>query len=200
MPSLRSCSVGPPPSAIHGRGRLTRHPCRVAHCAEPALGLTRGRVPQQQPRRPTGRPGCWVRSSVRFLVDWQAAIASRLAPTGTQYIRKISVGWQAVFAGKPAPTGIEYIRKISVGWQATIASRLAPTEKQKQSSPHHCVASHHSSGRALARLQLLILIHPPPRQAEWRCLSGDWRAAPFDAVELIACRSKRSRPEGNAPG
>jgi hypothetical protein len=62
------------------------------------------------------------------------------------------------------------------------------------------IASHHSSGRALARLQLLILIHPPPRKAEWRCLSGDWRAAPFDAVELIACRSKRSRPEGNAPG
>ena len=67
MPSLRSCSVGPPPSAIHGRGRLTRHPCRVAHCAEPALGLTRGRTPQQRPRRPTGRPGCWVRSSVMYL-------------------------------------------------------------------------------------------------------------------------------------
>ncbi|CAI8743709.1 hypothetical protein EMIT0P44_150050 [Pseudomonas sp. IT-P44] len=47
MPSLRSCSVGPPPSAIHGRGRLTRHPCRVAHCAEPALGLSRGRSDQK---------------------------------------------------------------------------------------------------------------------------------------------------------
>jgi hypothetical protein len=46
----------------------------------------------------------------------------------------------------------------------------------------------------------LILIHPPPRQAERRCSSGDGRTAPFDAVELIACRSKRSRPEGNAPG
>jgi len=33
-------------------------------------------------------------------------------------------------------------------------------------------APHHSSGRALARLQLLILIHPPLRQAEWRCSSG----------------------------
>ena len=43
MPSLRSCSVGPPRSTIHGRARLTRHPCRVAHCAEPALGLSRGR-------------------------------------------------------------------------------------------------------------------------------------------------------------
>ena len=57
IPSLRSCSVGPPPSAIHGRGRLTRHPCRVAHCAEPALGLSRGRLPPQPPRRPESRPG-----------------------------------------------------------------------------------------------------------------------------------------------
>ncbi|GEM_PF-2269418 len=59
MPSLRSCSVGPPPSAIHGRGRLTRHPCRVVHCAEPPLGLSRGRAPPKQPRRPASRPGCW---------------------------------------------------------------------------------------------------------------------------------------------
>ncbi|TFB44438.1 hypothetical protein E3W21_02980 [Pseudomonas sp. F01002] len=44
---------------------------------------------------------------------------------------------------------------------------------------------HHSSGRALARLQLLILIliHPP-----------------LDAVEHAACRSSRSRPEGSVPG
>ena len=104
MPSLRSCSVGPPPSAIHGRGRLTRHSCRVAHCAEPPLGLTRGRTPQQRPRRPTGRPVCWVRSAVMYLVDWQVAIASKLAPTGIEYICKISVGWQAVFASRLAPT------------------------------------------------------------------------------------------------
>ena len=43
-------------------------------------------------------------------------------------------------------------------------------------------------------LWLLILIHPPLREAEWRCSSGDWRAAPFDAVEPIACRLKRSQP------
>ncbi|CAI8715492.1 hypothetical protein EMIT0P44_110157 [Pseudomonas sp. IT-P44] len=60
MPSLRSCSVGPPPSAIHGRGRLTRHPCRVAHCAGPPLGLSRGRPPPQPPRRPESRPGSLV--------------------------------------------------------------------------------------------------------------------------------------------
>ena len=65
IPSLRSCSVGPPPSAIHGRGRLTRHPCRVAHCAEPALGLSRGRSdqkPDQKPRRANARPDEWWKS------------------------------------------------------------------------------------------------------------------------------------------
>ncbi|CAI8851933.1 hypothetical protein EMIT0P100_210100 [Pseudomonas sp. IT-P100] len=57
MPSLRSCSVGPPPSAIHGRGRLTRHPCRVAHCAEPALGLPTGQIKiKNRARRPGSRP------------------------------------------------------------------------------------------------------------------------------------------------
>ena len=39
IPSLRHCSGGPPPSAIHGRGRLPRHPCRGAPCATPAFGL-----------------------------------------------------------------------------------------------------------------------------------------------------------------
>ncbi len=58
MPSLRSCSVGPPPSAIHGRRRLTRHPCRVAHCAEPPLGLTRGQEDQKlKPKQKQKRGG-----------------------------------------------------------------------------------------------------------------------------------------------
>jgi hypothetical protein len=39
IPSLRRRSVGPPPSAIHGGGRLSRHPCRSAHCAPPAFSL-----------------------------------------------------------------------------------------------------------------------------------------------------------------
>ena len=127
-----------------------------------------------------------------------------------QYIGLVAVtlamlfGFQAAFGGKPAPIGSRYIHQGQVGRQAVFAGKsdrhtAAPTEEQRQSSPHRA-ASHHSSGRALARLQLLILIHPPPRKAERRCLSGDGRAAPFDAVELIACRSKRSRPEGNAPG
>src|SRR5690242_5252977 len=78
-------------------------------------------------------------------------------------------------ASKLAPTDAEYICKKLVGWQAAFASRLAPTEEHKQSNgrsayPH---ALHHSTGRALARLPLLILIliHPPPRQAERRCSS-----------------------------
>ncbi|OQR29767.1 hypothetical protein BWR59_20115 [Pseudomonas sp. Bc-h] len=31
--------MGPPPSAIHGGGRLSRHPCRSAHSTSPAFGL-----------------------------------------------------------------------------------------------------------------------------------------------------------------
>ncbi|QFS55779.1 hypothetical protein FD951_14970 [Pseudomonas chlororaphis subsp. aurantiaca] len=45
----------------------------------------------------------------------------------------------------------------------------------------------------------MILIHPPHRQASFRCSSGDWRAAPLDAVEDIVWRSKRSRPESMPP-
>ncbi len=86
MPSLRSCSVGPPPSAIHGRGRLTRHPCRVAHCAEPALGLSRGAcTAKPKPRRPTGRPVCRVRSSVR--IELAGRPPSRASPL-PQYLRR----------------------------------------------------------------------------------------------------------------
>jgi hypothetical protein len=39
VPSLRRRSVGPPPSAIHGGGRLSRHPCRSAHSTSPAFSL-----------------------------------------------------------------------------------------------------------------------------------------------------------------
>ena len=86
----------------------------------------------------------------------------------------------------------------SAGRPPSRASSL-PQKSKKQSIPHHRVASHHSSGRALARLQLLILIHPPPRQAEWRCSSGDGRAAPFDAVELIAGRCSEANRRAMPP-
>ena len=89
------------------------------------------------------------------------------------------------------------LRNWSAGRPPSRASSLPQKSKSRSAYTN---ALHHSSGRALARLQLLILIHPPPRQAEWRCSSGDWRAAPFDAVEHIACRCQRSQPEGDAPG
>jgi hypothetical protein len=38
VPSLRHCSVGPPRRAVPGPARLSRHPCRDAHCAMPAFG------------------------------------------------------------------------------------------------------------------------------------------------------------------
>ncbi|MVV51699.1 hypothetical protein EJA72_26150, partial [Pseudomonas sp. PB120] len=56
-------------------------------------------------------------------------------------------------------------------------------KSKEQSKSHTRTALNHSTGRVSARLQLLILIHPPRREAEWRCSSGEWRAAPFDAVE-----------------
>ena len=53
MPSLRSCSVGPPRWAILGPARLNRHPCRFTHCAEPPLGLSRGQE-NQKPKQKRG--------------------------------------------------------------------------------------------------------------------------------------------------
>ncbi len=48
VPSLRSRSVGTPPRAIHGPSRLSRHPCRSTHYAEPPLGLPMGQADQNQ--------------------------------------------------------------------------------------------------------------------------------------------------------
>jgi hypothetical protein len=56
----------------------------------------------------------------------------------------------------------------------------------------------HQAGRVSARL-LLILIHPPHRQAEWRCSSGEWRVAPFDVVEHAACRCSEANRRAVSP-
>jgi len=53
-------------------------------------------------------------------------------------------------------------------------------------------------GRALARLHL-ILIHPPLREAEWRCSSGDWRAAPCGEAAHIACRCSEANRRAMPP-
>ncbi len=81
MPSLRSCSVGPPPSAIHGRRRLTRHPCRVAHCAEPERSLTRGQEDQKPKQKRGGLPAGLFAGCVHLgcICGCQAVIASKLA-------------------------------------------------------------------------------------------------------------------------
>jgi hypothetical protein len=114
-------------------------------------------------------------------------------PQGLVYICKKLVGWQAAFAGKPAPTGFGvHLREI--GRLAGRHRRQASSHNKNRSTPP---ALHHSTGRAVARLQLLI--YPPLRQAEWRRSSGGRRVAPFDEVEHIERRSSRSRPEAMPP-
>ncbi|RON58538.1 hypothetical protein BK665_00990 [Pseudomonas frederiksbergensis] len=109
-------------------------------------------------------------------------------------------GCQYVFASKPAPTVlIGYVRERLVGCQAAFAGKPRSYEKQKRSGIH-LPALHHSLGRALARLLLiLILLCPPLREAEWRCSSGGGRAAPCGEAAHIERRSKRSRPEAMPP-
>jgi hypothetical protein len=89
IPSLRSCSVGPPRWAILGPARLTRHPCRVAHCAEPERSLSMGQENQDQKPKPkppvgAGLPAMIVNDDAGNLTPRGAVrfFASRLAPTG----------------------------------------------------------------------------------------------------------------------
>ncbi len=116
MPSLRSCSVGPPRSAIHGRARLPRHPCRGTHCAEPPLSLSRGRAPPKSRSEAACQP-TWLQANAlprRYCrakrgCDLLILIFSRsqpaAAPTGgIEYVRNRWVGCQGAFASKPAPT------------------------------------------------------------------------------------------------
>ena len=137
VPSLRSCSVGPPPSAIPGRGRLTRHPCRVAHCAEPPLSLSRGRLPPQPPRRPESRPGSSV---VRVLPHCGG-------PTNFGCLR-IPCRSRLAAGGVPTMTSVQPIHTLT-------DPPLSPASRLLQGIVF-AFDFHHSSGRALARLPLLI--------------------------------------------
>ena len=93
--------------------------------------------------------------------------------------------------------GLVDIWQLMVGCQAVIAGKPAPT----MSAHIHRTAYTHQVECQLAVLLILIwpLIHPPRREAEWRCSSGDWRAAPHDAVGLIACRCSEANRRAMPP-
>ena len=81
--------------------------------------------------------------------------------------------WSAV---RPPSQASQLPQGLDV-WQEVIG-RLSGRHREQAKLPQGIgvrlspFAPNHSSGRALARLQLLILIHPPLREAEWRCSSG----------------------------
>jgi hypothetical protein len=128
----------------------------------------------------------------------------------TGYIRGRLVGCQAAIAGKPAPTiglgtsGRDWstvrppsqasqlpqldwvhpggIGRLSGRHRSDAATRQASSHKK---SEHIRLAFHHSTGRALARLQLLMLTHRPLERpsggsAQWATRHG--------------CRVSRARP------
>ena len=118
MPSLRSCSVGPPPSAIHGRGRLTRHPCRVAHCAEPPLSLPRGRVDQDQDqeRQASERSACGVVKSLSAPQPPACGVVKSLSapqPPACGVVKSLSAPQPPVGAGLPAMAAFQLTRFLA---------------------------------------------------------------------------------------
>jgi len=90
VPSLRHCSGGTPPQAIHGLGRLARHPCRAAPCATPALGLLKGQGDQEQDHKPKPKrvvrafvAGLPAKRPVRHASPWLTpSLASQLLRDG----------------------------------------------------------------------------------------------------------------------
>jgi hypothetical protein len=143
-------------------------------CARPHEGARRSKA---KARRPTGRPACGFCSPVRIESAGRPSSRASLLP------QVLSTSERFRSAGRPP-------------------SRASSLPQKSKGRSVYTFAFHHSTGRALARLQLLILIHPPPRQAEWRCSSGGGRAAPFGAAEHIERRSseadRRRCPRMNA--
>jgi hypothetical protein len=97
VPSLRSCSVGPPRSAILGLARLTRHPAGLPTAQNLHSAFRRGRqIKIKSCRRANARPVEWSipvgASTLAKVVNDDAgclmprsvlnSIASMLAPTG----------------------------------------------------------------------------------------------------------------------
>ncbi len=147
MPSLRHCSGGPPPSAIHGRGRLPRHPCRGAPYATPAFGL-------------------WERGNrSRSKAKAKAKAKARSLAKARQLLRRECGNHQSTALQAGSPNNVSA----------------------------HDFAFHHSTGRALVRLPLLILTHrplerPSASSAQWATRHG--------------CRVSRPRPwmaDGGGP-
>ncbi len=152
MPSLRSCSVGPPPSAIHGRGRLTRHPCRVAHCAGPALGLPTGQIKIKvkiqskakqskakqsssqirlpDPFSPTPHKSCSSWRSLRQLIHdfvWWRNTASQVGYQAGSAAVDLSVSVRAEPTSATTATTDRYTSRILGAQPIAIAGKPAPT-------------------------------------------------------------------------
>jgi hypothetical protein len=130
--------------------------------------------------------------------DWSAVRPPSLAdqlPQWTGYTRKRLVSFQAAIAGRPGPTGdrvhLKETGRLAGRHRGQASSHRGPSTPERDwsavrppSSEHRPEQAHshsknrgappafnHSIGRAVARL-LLILIHLPLRQAEWRRSSG----------------------------
>ena len=127
IPSLRSCSVGPPRSAIHGRTRLTRHPCRVAHCAEPPLGLSRGQEDQKPKPKRGGRPAGLTTTERRSPVG--ASLLAKNARTPRAFRQPASS--LTSIASKLAPTEERRAEQKQIG----VHPRFSPLNRPSVSSP-----------------------------------------------------------------
>ncbi len=163
MPSLRHCSGGPPPSAIHGRGRLPRHPCRGILAAVP---------PAQRLRSASGKGADRSRSRSKAKATATATATATARSTASRAGSLPQLDW--VHPGK--------IGRLTGRHRSDAATRQANSHKK---SKHIRSALHHSTGRALARLQLLMLTHRPLERpsggsAQWATRHG--------------CRVSRARP------
>jgi hypothetical protein len=127
----------------------------------------------------------WCTSAGDWLAERAPSLASQL-PQGSVYICRRLVGSRGVIAGRPAPTvgpgtsekdwsaggapslagqlpQLDWVHLRKIGRLAGRHRWQASSHNKDRSTPP---ALHHSTGRAVARLPLLILIHLPLRNAE----------------------------------
>ena len=172
VPSRRFSSVGTPPRAIHGPSRLSRHPCREAHCAEPPLGLPMGRVDQDQKQiksRRGGRPdGASVCDAIFVAADERSEAASGCVATV-----------------KPGP-GIHLSEPACEG--RSLAGRV--DRQQSINRGHINPRATPSTGWHSAPCVCQTLPHRPPSA----------RPAPATAATTDAGATAGQRQSGTAPG